>query len=173
MDKSLAFQRTALSRLPASVKADAAFKAAGDKGIMFFLLRLAFWLSIVLILLPSATSQPGGPANQVDAGDAVSAASATVSDLRQFCSRQPDACSVGGKVAMSIGYKVQAGAKMLYEFLTEQLAPRETGSIEGAKTDRPHGPQKASGSSQNTLTPTDLAPAWRGPTPRKDAKHAA
>jgi hypothetical protein len=27
--------------------------------------------------------------------------------------------------------------------------------------------------SQNTLTPADLAPAWHGPQPPKDAKHAA
>jgi hypothetical protein len=138
-------------------------------GIMFFLFRVAFWLSIVLILLPSGSSQPGASANQVGTGEAMSAASATVTDLRQFCSRQPDACSVGTQVAMSIGYKAQAGAKMLYEFLSEKLAPRETGSIASAtaKTD------KAARSSQNTLTPTDLGPAWRGPQARKDAKHSA
>jgi len=55
---------------------------AGDMGVMFFLLRMAFWLSIVLILLPTATSQPV-PANSVGATDAISAASATVGDLRQ------------------------------------------------------------------------------------------
>jgi hypothetical protein len=141
---------------------------------MFFLLRLAFWLSIVLILLPSAASQPGAPANQVDASDAVSAASATVSDLRQFCSRQPEACSVGGKVAMSIGYKAQAGAKMLYEFLTEQLSPRETGSVaQGGKAEGAHKPDRAARSSQNTLTPADLGPAWRGPPPAKVARNSA
>lgn len=136
---------------------------------MFFLLRLAFWLSIVLILLPSASSQPGAPANQVAASDAVSAASATVADLRQFCARQPDACTIGGKVAMTIGYKAQAGAKMLYDFLTEKLSPRETGSVSGVGGKTGH----ATRASQNTLTPSDLAPAWRGPQPNRDAKHSA
>jgi hypothetical protein len=135
---------------------------------MFFLFRVAFWLSIVLILLPSGSSQPGASATQVGTGEAISAASATVTDLRQFCSRQPDACSVGTQVAMSIGYKAQAGAKMLYEFLSEKLAPRETGSIVNAS-----GTDKAARSSQNTLTPSDLAPTWRGPQARKDAKHSA
>ena len=134
---------------------------------MFFLFRMAFWLSIVLILLPSGASQPGAAGNQVGAGEAISAASATVSDLRQFCGRQPDACSVGSQVAMSIGYKAQAGAKMLYEFLTEKLAPRETGSVASAAAKA----DKAARASQNTLTPADLAPTWRGPQPRKDAKH--
>jgi hypothetical protein len=66
---------------------------------------------------------------------------------------------------------------MLYDFLTEALAPKETGAL-------PHGaaprgsvakaePVKSSPSSQNTLTPADLAPTWHGPQPPKDAKHAA
>ena len=91
---------------------------------MFFLLRMAFWLSIVLILLPTGTSQPV-PANNVGATDAISAASATVGDVRQFCTRQPDACTIGSHVATELGYKAQAGAKMLYEFLTATLASKE------------------------------------------------
>ena len=138
---------------------------------MFFLLRMTFWLGLVLILLPSGSSQPQ-PANPVGASDAISAASATVGDLRQFCTRQPDACTVGSQVATSLGYKAQAGAKMLYEFLTEQMAPRDTGSIAGAAR-----PGKAAAqpvpASQGTLTPADLATPWRAPPPRKDAKHSA
>jgi Family of unknown function (DUF5330) len=139
---------------------------------------MTFWLGLVLILLPSGSSQQA-PASEVGASQAISAASATVGDLRQFCARQPDACTVGSQVATALGYKAQAGAKMLYDFLTEKLAPRETGSLpRGAGQ---HGgiaktaldkssPERAS---QNTLTPADLAPAWRGPQPRSDAKHAA
>jgi len=143
---------------------------------MFFLLRMAFWLGLVLILLPSGSS-PQAPASEVGASDAISAASATVGDLRQFCARQPDACTVGSQVATVLGYKAQAGAKMLYDFLTEALAPKETGSLAGARGS--HSSKSAmdksplNKASQNTLTPADLAPSWRGPAPRKDAKHSA
>jgi hypothetical protein len=144
---------------------------------MFFLLRMAFWLGVVLVLLPSGSAQHATQSSDVGASDAVSAASATVRDMRGFCARQPDACTVGSQVAVSLGYRAQAGAKMLYDFLTEAMAPKETGAL-------PHGaaprgsaakvePVKSSPSSQNTLTPTDLAPAWHGPQPPKDAKHAA
>jgi uncharacterized protein DUF5330 len=141
---------------------------------MFFLLRMAFWLGLVLILLPSGSSEQAAPANQVNASEAISAASATVGDLRQFCTRQPDACTVGSHVATELGYKAQAGAKMLYDFLTETMAskrgakdssrdsPKVTGSLGS-------GPGKAS---QNTLTPADLVPAWRGPLASKNAKHS-
>jgi hypothetical protein len=148
---------------------------------MFFLLRMAFWLGLVLVLLPSGSSQQV-PASDVGASDAISAASATVGDLRQFCIRQPDACTVGSQVATSLGYKAQAGAKMLYDFLTEQLAPKETGSLASAGGSRLGKPvlaksvadkSSAERASQNTLTPADLTPLWHAPAPRKDAKHSA
>src|SRR3954470_4316376 len=99
---------------------------------MFFLIRVAFWLSIVVLLLPTGSQQPKSTPT-IETAEAVSAASAAVSDMRQFCSRQPDACSVGSQAAVAFGYKAQAGAKMLYEFLTEALAPGETGSVTTTK----------------------------------------
>jgi hypothetical protein len=168
MRKNLATERTQLSMLPASFPTRAATYAAGDAGIMFFLLRMAFWLGLVLILLPSGASQRVPADSAVGASDAISAASATVGDLRQFCTRQPDACTVGSHVATELGYKAQAGAKMLYDFLTEALAPRETGSVAGGNSQ--HAGKFAS---QNTLTPADLAPAWHGPAARKDTKNPA
>ena len=161
--------------LPASFPTRAATFVAGDVGLMFFLLRMAFWLGLVLILLPSGSAQPT-PATAVGATDAISAASATVGDLRQFCTRQPDACTVGSQVATALGYKAQAGAKMLYDFLTESLAPKETGSLGIGNV--PHSGKSAIDkssaprSSQNTLLPADLAPAWHPPMARKDAKHS-
>jgi hypothetical protein len=152
---------------------------------MFFLLRMAFWLGVVLVLLPSVTTQQSPAANEVRASEAISAASATVEDLRGFCGRQPEACTVGSQMATAIGYKAQAGAKMLYDMLSETLAPRETGSLPAAGAGAHGGAVKtasdktaAQKASQNTLTAADLAPSWRGPptrkdNPRKDGKHAA
>ena len=146
---------------------------------MFFLLRMAFWLGLVLVLLPSGSVQPDASRTEVGPSEALSAASATVGDLRGFCTRQPDACTVGSQVATAIGYKAQAGAKMLYDFLSEALASRETGSLTNGT---PRGGSSAKATpeksvpertSQNTLTPADLAPAWRGPAPRKDSKPSA
>jgi Family of unknown function (DUF5330) len=156
----------------------AAKLAAGDAGHMFFLLRMTFWLGLVLILLPIGSGQHSPSGSEVSTSEAISAASATVGDLRGFCGRQPDACTVGAQVATAIGYRAQAGAKMLYEALSEAMAPRETGSVTSGSA-RPAGTKAAldksaaERASQSTLTPADLAPAWRGPPARKDAKHAA
>ena len=132
---------------------------------MRFLLKLAFWLTIVVLLMPGDRSQQSAPTPGVGTADAVSATNAVVSDMRQFCVRQPDACAVGSQALVQFGQKAQIGAKMLYDFLGDKLghepARDATGTLAGA-----HKP------SQNTLTPTDVTLPWRGPQPRKDeARH--
>jgi hypothetical protein len=122
---------------------------------MFFLLRVAFWLTIVLVLLPSGSPKPA--ANSIGATDAMVAAGAAVSDVSGFCDRQPEACAVGAQAAIAIGQRAQAGAKMVYEFVSDQMARGYTGSV-----------PDTSSNSQNTLRPTDLEPAWQGPAERTE-----
>ena len=86
---------------------------------MFFLLRMTFWLGLVCVLLPGSGGD--APAAKIDAANAVTAASAAVSDMRGFCERQPQACEVGGQVAVAIGHKAEAGARTLYEFVSAKL----------------------------------------------------
>ncbi|HET9687971.1 MAG TPA: DUF5330 domain-containing protein [Pseudolabrys sp.] len=117
---------------------------------MFFLLRIAFWLAVVCILLPSGTKSTS-PEAQIDASEAVTLAGAAVSDMRGFCERQPDACVTGGKVMVALGHKAEAGARTIYEFITKLREKAASG-------------EKA-GPVQGTLTPTDLAPAWHAPVP--------
>lgn len=164
---------TSLSRLAASVHPAAGIRTAWDAGLMFFLLRIAFWLGVVLILLPGAP-QHDTSTGEVGTADAISAASATVHDLRGFCEREPGACTVGSEVATNMGHRAQAGAKMLYDFLTQALAEHDAGSQtnEPAKSAfRKSSPQQRA--SQSTLTPADLAPTWRGPPMRKAGTHSA
>ncbi len=158
---------------------------------MRFLFKMAFWLGVIAILLPRGESQPAANA-QISATDAMSAATATVGDMRQFCERQPEACTVGSQAAVALEDRAKAGAKRLYEMFNERLAAGEndrviTATVKTAKpvplpTARPsqHVPQarnatqstsqSASQTSQDTLTPADMAPAWRGPSPRKDPR---
>src|SRR4029077_9222423 len=85
---------------------------------MRFLLRMAFWLTVILALLPSGGSQPT-PKLNVSAIDAMSAAKATVTDVHSFCDRQPNACTLGSQAAVAIGQRAQAGAKMVYEYFNQ------------------------------------------------------
>jgi hypothetical protein len=137
---------------------------------MRFLIKAAFWLTIVAIFLPTPEPAPTPSGQQIGAVEAVSAAGAAIGDLRQFCVRQPEACVVGSQAAVALGHKAQSGAKMLYDLLSDKAG--ETGSI-GAKPDA----ATASRASQHTLTPADTAPAWRapvwrGPEPRPDPRRS-
>jgi Family of unknown function (DUF5330) len=132
---------------------------------MFFLLRVAFWLTIVLALLPTGSSQP--VSNSVGATEAMVAAGAAVSDMTGFCGRQPDACAVGTQAAVAIGQRAQAGAKMVYEFISDQMARSETGSVPETKKLATRV-VPASPDSQSTLKPSDLEPSWQGPVERTD-----
>jgi len=72
---------------------------------MFFLLRMTFWLGLVLVLLPREKTPESDKLPQIGASEAVQAATAAVSDMGQFCKRQPAACEVGGQAATVIGQR--------------------------------------------------------------------
>jgi len=129
-----------------------------------FLIRVAFWLSVVVMLLPTGGSNKTAGQDDVGATQALSAAGAALADMRGFCSRQPDACAIGSQVATTFGYKAQAGAKMLYEFLNDKMAPTETGSITAHNdTDANHATASRDALNQDTLTADDRSPKWVGP----------
>src|SRR4029077_1866512 len=98
---------------------------------MRFLLRMTFWLGLVLVLLPRDKTPESEKLPQLGASEAVSAATAAVSDMSQFCKRQPAACEVGGQAATVIGNRTQAGARKLYQIITDKRSPDHTGSIGG------------------------------------------
>lgn len=125
---------------------------------MRFILRAMLWLGIASLIVPTLgafSSNENDKAATIGATDAASAAFATVTDMGQFCSRQPGACAVGAKVGVALGQTAQAGAKMLYTLLNDAIASRNT-----EKT--------AAQVSQDTLTASDRIPEWRGPIESRD-----
>ncbi len=112
-----------------------------------FLLRAAFWLSVVVMLLP-ADSNTGDKAPRVSALEALSAAQSTVSDISQFCDRNPDVCVTGGSAFHVFADKVRFGAKMLYGYFGDKEPPAD-----------------ASRGGSSTLSPEDMKPVWHQPKP--------
>ncbi|KIZ41848.1 MULTISPECIES: DUF5330 domain-containing protein [Rhodopseudomonas] len=133
---------------------------------MFFLLRMVFWLGLVLVLLPREKSPDTDKRPQLDASEAVSAATAAVFDMSQFCTRQPAACEVGGQAASAIGHRAQEGARRLYQIITDKKSNDHTGSI--GQVD--HGDEASSGlAPHDTLLPEDLKAEWQMPIEHADA----
>lgn len=151
---------------------------------MFFLLRMAFWLGLVLVLLPTDKTPDSDKGPQIGAADAISAATAAMSDMSQFCNRQPAACTVGGQAATVIGARAQSGAKKVYQFITDKSekaekneikvpeaveksakkAPDHTGSI-STPYDAYPADQGSMTTAHQTLTPEDLAIGWQPVAP--------
>ena len=109
---------------------------------MFFLLRAAFWLSLVALLLPSQPSETrsGGASRSISTFEAIGAAQSTLEDLQGFCGRNPAACDTGRAALETVGAEARDGLRRISARLDERTqthiptAPGETGAI-----DAPHG----------------------------------
>ncbi|MFC3691948.1 DUF5330 domain-containing protein [Chenggangzhangella methanolivorans] len=132
---------------------------------MFFLLRTAFWVSVLLMFVPFGSDpKSAGPNAEdraaIDGMAALAAAGATISDVSGFCSRQPGACDVGQQALKMVGERAAAGAAAVQSYLATNkaaqtsTAPRPTATTTSAAD---------SSASRNTLTTSDRKPAWRGP----------
>ena len=101
---------------------------------MLFLLRLAFWLGLVLVLLPTDKTPDSEKLPQIGASEAVQAATAAVSDMSQFCKRQPAACEVGGQAATVIGHARAGRRAQGLQIITDKKA--------GPRPDRSEAPRR-------------------------------
>ncbi len=109
-----------------------------------FLIRAAFWLSIVILLIPA--DPQSGEAPRVTLFNAFIAARTTLADLSGFCDRNPDVCVTGGAAVDLFADKAQNGVRMLYRYFDEN------GATDPAKADD-HG----------TLSRDDLVLPWHDP----------
>ncbi len=131
---------------------------------MFFV-RAAFWIFLILLLMPT---------NDKEKSDFYTAASRTVADLSNFCNRNPEVCDSTGAIFETILHKMRTTVEMLEEMVQPASQRRDaTGALprdprseerprRGARGDMlmvvPHPTR-----SGDTLRPGDLQPAWRGP----------
>jgi Family of unknown function (DUF5330) len=115
--------------------------------------------------LPREKTPESDKVPQIGASEAVSAATAAVSDMGQFCKRQPAACEVGGQAATVLGQRAQDGARKLYKIITKpdhpgvpDKKPDHTSSI-GDDTEA----VAVNAPPADALTEDDMAIEWRMP----------
>jgi hypothetical protein len=119
---------------------------------MMFLIRAAFWLAIVVLLLPTDSKQQA---------DVYGTAQAAVKDMSMFCDRNPDACVKGKEVLAVFVQKAEFGFQMLMDFIENKTTADSAVEPNGASM--PAAPQDAAWSA-GTLEPGDLEPDWNGPS---------
>jgi hypothetical protein len=90
---------------------------------MGFLIRTAFWFSLVLLLMPF-----GGDGSNDDLGplQALLAAREAVQDFSGICERKPEVCKAGKSALHTIGVKAKASAKFAYNMLGDDNAEPDT-----------------------------------------------
>lgn len=85
---------------------------------MGFLIRAAFWFSLVLLMLPFG----GEDGAEVGPLQALMAARAAVDDFSGICERRPAVCETGKAALHTIGVRAKASAKFAYEMLDDDQA---------------------------------------------------
>lgn len=86
---------------------------------MFFLLRAAFWLSLVVLLIPADPAETPAKASgrSVSTFEAIGAAQSTLHDVGSFCERNPATCDTGRVALEGFGAKARTGARWVYDTL--------------------------------------------------------
>lgn len=98
---------------------------------MGFLIRSAFWLSLVLLCLPFGGSG-NGETEPVGPLQALSAAREAVGDLSGICERKPDVCVTGKAAIQTIGVRAREASKLAFEMLDENFGEPDRVTTTGA-----------------------------------------
>lgn len=86
---------------------------------MGFLIRTAFWFSLVLLVIPFDVSDGRGDIETVGPFQAFFAAKDAVSDIAGMCERKPDVCETGRSAIQTIGLKAREGARIAMAWIEE------------------------------------------------------
>jgi len=149
------------------------------------MIRTAFWLSVVVMLLPADNNDTpdvkNGAVEPVSAIEALDAARTTVTDLSGFCGRNQSVCQTGQQAFALFASKARYGARVIYDWASsnEPLAGQSATQPAGKPQLSALNPKIVTGSlkvagaqnaaTRSTLTREDLIPVWGGPARRSKA----
>ena len=135
-----------------------------------FIIRTAFWLALVVFLLPS----------DKESRERLTVAAGNVyQQLSTACERHPEACDKGAAAWGMFKVQAQAAGRIAFDIAMDKLAPKSdkpgisdrTGNGEKASLppraqpavfDARQSAPRPSAGQQGTLRDEDLAPRWRG-----------
>jgi hypothetical protein len=86
-----------------------------------FLIRAAFWLTLVVAFIPVKNTDLGEGQRSVSTMETVNLAQSVVSDIGSFCSRNAQTCETGGELLSQMGLKAREGAKLAYTWLDKHV----------------------------------------------------
>jgi hypothetical protein len=133
---------------------------------MWFLLRTAFWFSMVLVMLPIFDQDATDRLKKVDGvelTDAFGAAAGAITYMGSLCAEKPDVCVKGAETFSTLGARAREGARVAYSYLDEKFAdPAEVAAADSVTT----GTVTTTEAAPETAAPDDIARHIPIPTPR-------
>ncbi|TGQ66833.1 MAG: hypothetical protein E5V49_16375 [Mesorhizobium sp.] len=87
---------------------------------MFFLIRMAFWFSLVLLALPLSVGSDEPGHESVGPIQALFAARDAVGDIAGICDRKPDVCQTGKSAMNTITARARETAKIAAAMLDDK-----------------------------------------------------
>ncbi len=131
---------------------------------MLFLLRFAFWLLVICLLLPG---------QRQDNRRLLSSAERTVNDVRGFCERNPEVCQDVRLAMTSMLTRLKNGAELMQTWLAHDgTKGAEAGGMFSGESASPNSQPSAKSAGQplrampkyeDSLNPSDKEMPWRGP----------
>lgn len=83
------------------------------------MLRLVFWLCLLIMFIPSQKDGTDLSNQQVSTQETLAAANSLYGDLAQFCVRNPQTCDTGRHYVAQFKEKARIGADMVMAYLEE------------------------------------------------------
>lgn len=105
-----------------------------------YIIRTAFWLSVVILLLPADPNVEENSAEQaqneqVSATQTLGAALSAAGDIAGLCARQPEVCETGSAAWQTFQSKARYGVELLYDWASgSDPAKDPENNLEGVQT---------------------------------------
>src|SRR5438445_2412405 len=96
---------------------------------MFFLMRMAFWFSLVLLALPLSVGSDEPGQESVGPIQALFAARDAVGDIAGICERKPDVCETGKSAMHTITARAKETAKIAATMLDDKSTGLDTSTV--------------------------------------------
>ncbi len=137
---------------------------------MGMLIKGTFWFCVVLVVLPFFDGEAqkkleGAP--QVEAADAMTAATGALSYIGEMCAQRPEVCIKGAETVSALGNRAKEGALVAYKLLDKNFSDKPASATAGSTAARtwpkPPNPFPPPPSSR---CPTPSSPEPSSPCPR-------
>lgn len=104
---------------------------------MGMLIKGTFWFCVVLVVLPFFDGEAqkkleGAP--QVEAADAMTAATGALSYIGEMCSQRPEVCIKGAETVSALGNRAKEGALVAYKLLDKNFSDKPAAATAEAHT---------------------------------------